>query len=136
MRSSLCLLALLFVAAPAIAQERRVVAYYTEWSIYARKYDVSNVPADKLTHLIYALARIEKGEVALIDAYAATDKFYPGDKWDKDYLRGSYRQLQNLKKKHPHLKTLVAVGGWTLSGPFSDVAAKGESSPKVAKIAS
>lgn len=102
---------------------KKVVAYYAEWSIYGRKFNVGDIPADKLTHVIYAFARIsEKGEVGLFDSYAAIDKFYPGDKWDAGFLRGNFHQLQQLKKKHPHLKTLIAVGGWTLSGPFSDVA--------------
>ena len=39
--------------------------------------------------------------MAPCDSYAATDKFYPGDKWDRGYLRGNFRQLQHLKKKHP-----------------------------------
>ena len=43
----------------------------------------------------------------VFNSYAATDKFYPGDKWDRGYLRGNFRQLQHLKKKHPHLKNMV-----------------------------
>lgn len=101
----------------------RVVAYYPEWAIYDRKFDVAAIPADRLTHVVYAFAKIENGEMRTVDAYAATDKFYPGDKWDKDFLRGNFHQLQRLKAKHKHLRTLAAVGGWTLSGPFSDMAA-------------
>src|SRR5262249_32764510 len=40
-----------------------------------RKYPVADVPADKLTHLIYAFAKVERGEIALIDSPAAIDKF-------------------------------------------------------------
>lgn len=112
---------------------KRVVGYFTEWSVYQRGYHVSNIPADKLTHLIYAFARIVDGECALFDSYAATDKAYPGDRWDAGALRGSFRRLELLKKKHPHLKTLIAVGGWTQSGPFSDVALTRESREKFAK---
>lgn len=101
----------------------RVVGYFAEWSIYDRKYHVADIPADQLTHLNYAFAKInEAGECALFDSYAAIDRFYPGDSWENGALRGNFRQLQLLKKKHPQLKTLIAVGGWTLSGPFSDVA--------------
>src|SRR5207245_2285355 len=56
------------------------------------------------------------------DLYAAVERVYPGDRAD-GAVRGNFNQLQILKKKHPHLKTLISVGGWTLSGPFSDVAA-------------
>src|SRR5438067_349106 len=117
----------MIVALPgAEAQEpkagKRIVAYFVEWGIYQRKYNVGDIPADKLTHINYAFAKIQNGEVALFDSYAATDKAYPGDTWDAGVLRGNFKQLQVLKKKHPHLKTLIAVGGWTLSGPFSDAA--------------
>ncbi|MBM3980166.1 MAG: glycoside hydrolase family 18 protein [Planctomycetes bacterium] len=100
----------------------RVVGYYTEWSVYDRKFDVGAIPAAKLTHVNYAFAKIVNGECALFDSYAAIDKAYPGDTWEPGALRGNFKQLQLLKKKHPHLKTLISVGGWTLSSPFSDLA--------------
>jgi chitinase len=102
---------------------QRIVGYFVEWGIYQRGYHVSNIPAAKLTHLNYAFAKIDaNGECALYDSFAAIDKAYPGDRWDPPQLRGCFNQLLQLKKKHPHLKTLISVGGWTLSGPFSDVA--------------
>jgi chitinase len=113
--------------------DRRIVSYFTEWSIYQRNYHVANIPADKITHLNYAFAKINNGECALFDSFAAVDKAYPGDKWDAGVLRGNFNQLLQLKKKHPHLKTLIAVGGWTLSGPFSDAALTDESRSKFAR---
>ncbi len=118
-----------------VGAEPRVVAYYAEWSVYARKFNVADIPTAGLTHINYAFAKIEGGEVRLHDPYAAIDKFHPGDKWDAGYLRGNFRQLQHLKKKHPHLKTLIAVGGWTLSSPFSDAALTAESRGRLAKSA-
>ncbi|WP_084000309.1 glycosyl hydrolase family 18 protein [Actinomadura kijaniata] len=41
--------------------------------------------------------------------------------WEK--LRGNFNQLRKLKAKHPHLKVLISLGGWTYSKYFSDVAA-------------
>jgi chitinase len=38
-------------------------------------------------------------------------------------MRGSFNQLRLLKEAHPHLKTLISVGGWTLSNKFPQVAA-------------
>jgi chitinase len=113
---------------------RRVVAYFTEWSVYQRNYHVAGIPADRLTHVNYAFAKpTADGECVLFDAYAAIDKAYPGDKWDQGVLRGSFNQLLVLKKKHPHLRTLISVGGWTLSGPFSDAALTEEKRTKFAK---
>ena len=101
----------------------RIVAYYIEWGIYGRDYQPSDIPADKITHLNYAFANIgDDGRIAIGDPYAAIDKSYPGDSWDQPY-RGTYNQINNvLKAEHPHLKTLISVGGWTWSGKFSDVA--------------
>lgn len=137
MRLFLSLIALALFAPLASAEEPkpapRVVGYFSEWGIYQRKFDVSAIPAAKLTHINYAFAKIVNGECALFDSYAAIDKAYPGDTWDPGVLRGNFKQLQLLKKKHPHLKTLISVGGWTLSGPFSDLAVTDEGRKKFAK---
>jgi chitinase len=111
----------------------RVVGYFAEWAVYQRKYNVADIPAGKLTHVNYAFAKVQNGECTLYDAYAAIDKFHPGDDWNPGTLRGNFRELQRLKAKHKHLKTLISVGGWTLSGPFSDVALTEESRAKFAK---
>src|SRR4051812_34210001 len=131
-------LTLLVAPAPtAFAQQeksdKRIVAYYIEWSIYQRKFNVADIPAEKITHINYAFAKIVNGECALFDSYAAIDKAYPGDTWDAGVLRGNFKQLQLLKKKHPHLKTLISLGGWTLSSPFSDAALTDVSRQKLAK---
>ena len=123
----LTLAALLALAMPAVslaqAASPRLIGYYTEWSVYQRKYHVADVPAQLLTHLNYAFAKpTAAGECVLADAYAATDKFYPGDSWEPGQLRGNLRQLQRLKAKHPRLRTLISVGGYSHSGPFSDLA--------------
>ncbi len=103
------------------------VAYYTSWSIYARDYHVMDIPADKLTHINYAFANISGGEIALGDPYADIDRFYEGDSWDADSLRGNFHQLQILKEAYPHLRTMISVGGWTWSVNFSDIALTEES---------
>jgi chitinase len=38
-------------------------------------------------------------------------------------IAGNFHQLQELKAKHPNLKVLLSIGGWTYSKYFSDVAA-------------
>ncbi|MEU6861534.1 glycosyl hydrolase family 18 protein [Glycomyces sp. NPDC046736] len=38
-------------------------------------------------------------------------------------LRGNFNELLELKEKHPHLKVLISIGGWTYSKFFSDAAA-------------
>ena len=114
-----------------------VAAYFPEWGIYGRNYQIADVPADQLTHLIYAFAQIDStGRVALFDGYAATDKrfgdpndavggvadryYYPaGDPQANQTVFGNFNQITELKQLHPNLRTNIAIGGWTLSGNFS-----------------
>ena len=114
-----------------------VAAYFPEWGIYGRDVQIADVPADRLTHLIYAFARIgSDGRMALFDSYAATEKrftdpqdavggeadslFYPAeDPRSGQSVWGNFNQIAELKALHPHLRTSIAIGGWTLSGNFS-----------------
>ncbi|MEW6256395.1 MAG: glycosyl hydrolase family 18 protein [Pseudomonadota bacterium] len=111
--------------------EPRIVGYYPEWGIYGRDFDIADVPASQLTDLIYAFAKIDSsGRVALYDSYAAVEKTFSAadsvdgvaDTWDQA-LAGNFHQIEELKAINPDLRVSIAVGGWTLSGPFSDVAA-------------
>ncbi len=104
-----------------ITPTARVGAYYTEWSTYDRNYQVTDIPADKLTHLIYSFAQVQNNQVTLRDPYAALQKPFP------DGRHGNLEELQALKAAHPQLKTLIAVGGWTLSDPFPALAASAAS---------
>ena len=113
----------LFASASCPAQSQpgpqRLVGYYTSWSIYARNFHVPQIPADRITHINYAFANLQNGLIVLGDPYADIDRFYPGDCWAPGCLRGAFHQLQILKQQHPHLRTLISIGGWTWSGGFS-----------------
>ncbi len=92
--------------------ERRVIGYFVEWGVYDRNYRVADIPAAQLTHVNYAFATITDGECAVYDPWAALE------------LRGgNFAQLVEIKAAYPHLKTLISVGGWTLSADFPEVAA-------------
>jgi len=88
---------------------KRIVGYYTSWSIYQRDFQVADIPAAKLTHVNYAFANLD----------AETGACKLGDIWSDD---ANFRYLGNLKQAYPHLKVLISVGGWTWSGGFSDAA--------------
>ncbi|MBA6232162.1 MULTISPECIES: glycosyl hydrolase family 18 protein [unclassified Colwellia] len=124
-------------------QDTVVGAYFVEWGIYGRDFDVSNIPAQNLTHILYgfipicganeSLKEIENGnswrvlqkacvgsadyEVVVHDPFAAFQKALPGID-ATDPIRGTYAQLMALKQRYPDLKILPSVGGWTLSDPF------------------
>ena len=142
MRASLLIvLALIAFGLQAKAQEMtmpdhpyRVVGYYAGWSVY-RDYAVADIPAEQLTHINYSFANIsEEGEIVVGDPWADTDMPDPDDDTDA-VLQGNFRQLMLLKEAYPHLQTLIAVGGWTWSGRFSDVALTDESRQKFARSA-
>ncbi len=115
--------------------EKRLVGYFVEWGIYQRNYHVADIPATKLNVINYAFANVSAaGEVTLYDSFAAVEKTYPGDTWDQP-LRGNFNQLKKLKAAHPHLVTMISVGGWTLSARFSDVALTATSRAKFAASA-
>src|SRR6478609_6531092 len=81
----------------------RVIGYFAGWSDYA----ADQIPADKLTHINYAFGVIQNGECSIQNEEKALKKF---------------EGLRALKQKHPNVKTLISIGGWTHSGPFSDAA--------------
>nr|WP_277349492.1 glycoside hydrolase family 18 protein [Streptomyces sp. S3(2020)] len=54
------------------------------------------------------------------------------DSWG-DSLKGNFNQIKKLKAKHPNLKVLVSLGGWTYSKYFSDAAATDASRKKFVK---
>ncbi len=66
----------------------------------------SEIDANHLTHIIYSFANLQNG--VMVEGY------------DTDHL--NFQVLTKVRDKHPHLKLLVAVGGWTWSGNFSDMA--------------
>ena len=105
------------------AGNKKLIAYYPAWATYARNYQVSDIPDQKLTHINYAFANIAGGKCVLGDSYADTDKAFAGDTWDQGAKRGNFNQLTKLKAANPGLKTMISIGGWTWSQNFSSAAA-------------
>ncbi len=115
---------------PAQAQSAgsyRVVGYYTFYSIYELEYTIEDVPADRLTHLIYAHIDIsDSGQCVSADEYADTEYVYPDDA-NFQRLRGNFNQIQLLNETNPDLTTMMSIGGWDMSDGFSAAAATPES---------
>ncbi|MFE4257574.1 glycoside hydrolase family 18 protein [Streptomyces sp. NPDC056883] len=116
------------------------VGYFTQWGVYGRDFQVQdlekNGSASKLTHINYAFGNISAdgkcftgnipGEadawadyVRPLDAENSVDGV--ADDWVQP-LAGNFNQLRELKAKHPNLKVLLSLGGWSWSTHFSDAA--------------
>lgn len=108
-------------ASPPARGAFKVIGYYADWT--AARYPLADIPADKLTHVNYAFARIGADNRLTWNASAAVEQVYPGDCSDPGCPHGLFNQITLLKKKHPHLKFIMSVGGWTDSGPFYEMAA-------------
>ncbi|SDH47546.1 chitinase [Sinosporangium album] len=117
---------------------------------FVRNLDTTGV-ASKLTHINYAFGNIDPVNLTCLQGVTKGTSPNPQDPnqgdgagdaeadygrpmsagqsvdgiadtgWEK--LRGNYNQILKLKAKHPHLKVLISLGGWTFSKYFADVAA-------------
>lgn len=92
----------------------RIVGYYPAWSNPARDGDASELPGNRLTHVIYAFGRIDPKTHTCAYGEESVDKYH-------------LKNLRQLKQKYPHVKVLIAIGGATRSGEFSDMAAEEKS---------
>src|SRR5687768_9622282 len=111
------------------ATQPRIIGYLASWGVRSKGTRIAELPGAELTHIIYAFARItEDGRLALgdpcLDAGECDSTAAPNARPAEG---GNMAALRQLKARHPHLKLLVAVGGWTGSGRFSDVALTAES---------
>lgn len=116
------------VAAPISPQ---LVGYYVAWAPgkgYPVKMLESSGAASRMTVLNYAFANVSANKCVIGDPAgdylnpvdAATSLSGKADEAGK--LAGNWGQLRQLKQKHPDLKIVISLGGWTWSKYFSDAA--------------
>ena len=85
------------------------VGYYAGWAAY-QGFTPDQIPAEHLTQINYAFARIAPDTLTIELENEAHDK-------------KNLSALRKLREKHPHLKLVISVGGWSDSKYFSDAAA-------------
>ena len=94
-------------AATAAPPERVIIGYVF---VQDRVLDPGEIAGDQLTHVNYAFANIADGRV--VEGFANDAQ--------------NFKALAAVRARHPRLRLLVSVGGWTWSGGFSDMAATRE----------
>jgi chitinase len=140
---------ILFVSLIAIsstfAQKKEIVAYYGGYRHNNQATLLKEIDrkgsAEKLTVINYFFAVPQpdsSGNIVLrFNSYSAYQEMYSkemsidgiADLPDQP-LRGNFNQLRKLKKKYPHIKVLLSIGGWGGSQYFSDLALTKESREK------
>ncbi|XP_014276726.1 chitinase-3-like protein 1 [Halyomorpha halys] len=111
----LILTALLAVCISQNIEDKKVVCYYTSWSVYRTNQFVfkpTQINPFLCTHLIYAFGAFDKD-----------DGVKPFDEY-QDITKGGYRDVTNIKTFNNELKVLLGLGGWREgSKNFSPIAA-------------
>lgn len=124
-------------AAPQSTQhwqsDKQVIGYFTQWSIYSGFFEKNLISTGEINHLTeidYAFSNIAAdGTCASGDSwadyqrpFAATESVDGTADQAGQALMGNFNQLRELKKAHPGLKIVMAIGGWSWSGQFSGLA--------------
>lgn len=116
---------LFLVATSSIfSADYKVIGYYPNWAIYrSSPFKPKDINPELLTHICYAFINYDTaGNLVLFDPWADVQYREEWNSPDRPFW-GNFYHLVQLKKKHPHLKTMASIGGWTLSDNFSVMAA-------------
>ncbi|RKO94518.1 glycoside hydrolase [Blyttiomyces helicus] len=103
------------------------VFYHTNWSCYARNYQVKDLPISNMTDIVYAFFNIAAdGTVSSGDTWADFQNPFigngvpPQNTWSSPSNDlGLFGQFQKLRQQGSTFNLALAIGGWTWSTNFS-----------------
>jgi chitinase len=133
-------------AHPASAPQRKLeMGFFEQWSIYGRGFSLAQADQEgeiaDLTDIDYAFGGVLPAQGAVTDPSASNpvgcQSLDTWADWGTPYLSdvdggnpvganglaGNFQQLVELKAKHPGLRAIMSLGGYTGSKFFSDAAA-------------
>jgi chitinase len=102
-----------------------IVGYYVAYAVRTG-FPVDSIDGDRLTHINYAFANIDAEGRAVLGNPCLDVGDCVGEADPNARPGGNFAELRRLKERHPHLRTLISIGGWDWSAWFSDVAATPE----------
>ncbi|CAG9854412.1 unnamed protein product [Phyllotreta striolata] len=85
-----------------------VICYLGSWAVYRPdrgSFSIEHLDPNLCTHLVYSFAGLNVTENSL-------RSLDPWQDLTEDYGKGGYKRIVSLKHKYPHLKVMLAVGGW------------------------
>jgi GH18 family chitinase len=120
----------------------RAIGYYGDWNVYSNR-PLSSINGSALTHLVYSfwLPQPPQSDMSILaslglnfnrDASIPVGALVPLDSWAWSLHKPV---LQSWRTTYPHVKQIVAVGGWTLSFGMSDMCASDTSRQQFVKSA-
>ena len=117
-----------------LGSKKKIFGYFSEWSIYQREFSVSQIPHEKLTHIVYAfmLPNPSQADLDILKSnypfpplpYNAPPAIPEATLVAHDEYANSQNilLLKELKKTNKDVKVLISIGGWSLSWTFSKIA--------------
>ena len=90
------------------SHDKVVICYWGTWANYRPKqgkFVADNVDGNLCTHLIYSFAGLDttNWNIKTLDAWLDLEENYG--------LKG-FKKATDLRLKYPHLKVMIAIGGW------------------------
>lgn len=98
-----------------------IIGHYRNNVLHSPTYEIDEIPAERLTHIIYQHAEITpEATVMLGNRYLDIQKLYLDLDLEKYPYAGNFAKLRQLKERNLELKTIISIGKWGQSNYFRE----------------